>query len=301
MRVNHVHLPAYLCKSLLLPVKALGFEYSFYPVELNLRIHPQPPDGSVVLIINYFGWRSPEIEQLLNNKGRTYYVIEDACQAFLSDWGTPLEKGHFVILSPRKFGPTSIGGWCNIKAGYEKSSSQLELLYWQSLTGLLVKSRYLSKHHAKIDTDIEAFYLQTSRNIEEFLDKKPLYIGLPQIALDIIAGIDWVAIGTARRRNWKKAHEILGKRGLLVTPDLIDKVVPLGYVLRLKDRDKIRERLRANRLFCPVHWDLPSEVDPNEFPEAFLLSNEVLTVPIDQRYNKTDIAYLANTLDEFLP
>ena len=40
--VRHVHLPAYLCESVLQPVKARGMEFSFYPVDEHLIAHPDP-------------------------------------------------------------------------------------------------------------------------------------------------------------------------------------------------------------------------------------------------------------------
>ena len=62
--VRHVHLPSYLCESLLLPIKALGLDYSFYPVDAALAAHPNPPKGAAVLVIHYFGWLNPAINAL---------------------------------------------------------------------------------------------------------------------------------------------------------------------------------------------------------------------------------------------
>jgi hypothetical protein len=43
--------------------------------------------------------------------------------------------------------------------------------------------------------------------------------------------------------------------------------------------------LVANRVYPPVHWDFPKEVDLESFPESARLAKEELTLPIDQRYS----------------
>ena len=53
--VKHVRLPAYLCDSILLTVKALDFEYSFYRVNDALVAQPEPSPDDAGLVINYFG------------------------------------------------------------------------------------------------------------------------------------------------------------------------------------------------------------------------------------------------------
>ena len=45
--VNHVHLPAYLCESVLEPVRHLGLEVSFYPIRDDLSAEPNPPAGQL--------------------------------------------------------------------------------------------------------------------------------------------------------------------------------------------------------------------------------------------------------------
>jgi dTDP-4-amino-4,6-dideoxygalactose transaminase len=49
-------------------------------------------------------------------------------------------------------------------------------------------------------------------------------------------------------------------------------------------------------VLCPVHWHLPPEVDPRRFPEAVDLSSQILTLPIDQRYDVHDMQFVAEAL-----
>ena len=45
-------------------------------------------------------------------------------------------------------------------------------------------------------------------------------------------------------------------------------------------------RLIKNKVYCPVHWILPEEIDKKEFKDSLNISERILTIPIDQKYAK---------------
>jgi len=294
--VRHVHLPAYLCQSLLLAVQAAGFHYSFYPVGGNLCAYPDPPPGSAVLVIHYFGWLNAATTALRQESRRSLSLIEDASQSMLSDWHTSSEIPRFVILSPRKFGPLPFGGWCNLVAETSKPLHETEGLWWRSIAARLTKSIYLAQPHASINPLIETFYLAAFEAVEAYLDNHPADSGIPQMIHDMMTGLDWVEIGRRRRSNWRILKVLLEDKIEMIYSDLPNDVVPLGFVIRLANRDMVRCRLAEQRIFCPVHWQLPSDISPKSFPEAAKLSKTILTLPIDQRYDEHDMARIADTL-----
>ena len=76
--VNHVHLPAYLCSSILLPIKELGLTYSFYRVDHELAAHPESIEGSAVLLIHYFGWLNKSTARIREEAVHgSFHLIED--------------------------------------------------------------------------------------------------------------------------------------------------------------------------------------------------------------------------------
>jgi hypothetical protein len=298
--IKHVHLPAYLCESILLAVKALGLQYSFYPVDSELAAHPDPPPNSAVLLIHYFGWLNPATTKLRAEAGRSFYLIEDASQALLSDWATTPDVSRFIILSPRKFGPVPLGGWCNISMEVDRPTIQTEKFMWQSLAARFTRATYMRESDERIEPSIEKFYIDAFNEAEEFLDNHPCEASVPQIALELIAGLDWDSIARRRRANWLKFDELLSGIVDPLNNVLPDDVVPLGYVIRLKNRNEVRRKLRDYRIFCPVHWPLPAEVNPLNFPDAVLLSKSILTIPIDQRYDQTDMVRIAHAIKMLL-
>ena len=314
--VRHVHLPAYLCESILLPVRTLGFKFSFYPVDLSLTAQPDPPAGSTVLVIHYFGWLNPIVNSLREQASAKFYLIEDAAQALLSDWSATHNDFRYVILSPRKFGPAILGGWCNVtgeqgdatqgdgtqheekrsEVGPEKTRCEVGPEMLRSLAARLVRGAYLREADAGVDSRVEEFYMEGLRAMEDFLDQHPTCTDMPQMALDQLAGLDWGETASRRRANWLQLQEMLKGRVEVLMHDLPSTVVPLGFVVSLGKRDEVRARLAAQRIFCPVHWPLPAMVERARFPAAAALADTCLTLPIDQRYTQDDISRMAQAL-----
>jgi hypothetical protein len=301
--VRHVHLPSYLCESLLLPIKALGLDYSFYPVDAaTLAAQPDPLAGAAVLVIHYFGWLNPAINTLRRDASKTsFYLIEDAAQALLSDWDAPSEiatpdASRFLLLSPRKFAPTVLGGWCNVVAEPLMSEPAIEELATRSLAARMTRWLYLADASAPVEATIETLYLDHLKAIEKFLDEHPTSTSVPQFILGLIAGQNWEAIALRRRANWQHLNALLSARVETLQTTLPPGVVPLGYVIRLRERDRVRASLAAERIFCPVHWPLPVEVEAQRFPDAANFAATSLTLPVDQRYTESEMSRIADAV-----
>ena len=297
--INHVHLPSYLCESIIAPIEALHLDYSFYPVDSLLTAHPEPPAGAAVLIINYFGWLNPALSDWQEPPAE-FVLIEDCCQALLSGWNRPAANAHHTILSPRKFAGIPLGGWCNMPSSRVADDEDINEAFRQSLTARLLRGAYLSDKGAPVDSSIESMYLSLLAGVERFLDENPTNTGVPDTALRLIAGTDWDSIAQQRRSNWLVLHEQLRNQLQPVFETLPDDVVPLGYVVTVDDRDRVREKLAKRRIFCPVHWPLPEQVNRTRFPQSAELTATALTLPIDQRYTSDDMSRLAEAIADTL-
>ncbi len=298
--VRHVQLPAYICESVVRAVQAVPLTYSFYPVDEDLSAHPDPAPNAAVLLIHYFGWVNPATVALRGEAGRSFELVEDASQAVLSDWRGQAAKPGWAFFSARKLGPVPLGGWCSVQVELEEPSAQVEALTWRSLAARLARGWYLAEPDAPIDPRVEEFYLDAFEAVETFLDRHPTYAPVPRLALDLIAGVDWKAAAAARRANWRTLHDLLGECVTPLSRALPDGVVPLGYPVTLRQRDTIRARLASQRIFCPVQWRLPAEVEPSRFPVAARLAETSLTLPLDQRYSPEEMARLAAVLEACL-
>ena len=159
--VNTVHVPAFLCNSILTPLTQLGLDYKFYPVDLDLKTYPDPSPGSAIIAIHYFGWLDESIFQLRSESGDRFHLIEDVTHALLSDWSTDSGVSRSVFLTPRKLGPVPLGGWCSVDVELEAPHRKIDSLAWQSLMARLARSLYLEQDQLPIDSNFENFYLSS--------------------------------------------------------------------------------------------------------------------------------------------
>ena len=64
-------------------------------------------------------------------------------------------------------------------------------------------------------------------------------------------------------------------------------ICPLGVPILVDRRDAVLAGLVARRVYAAVHWRLPREVDPACYAEAAALAGGEITLPVDQRYDRS--------------
>jgi len=71
-------------------------------------------------------------------------------------------------------------------------------------------------------------------------------------------------------------------------PSLSPRLVPLGFPIRVKDRDRIRQALFNHEIYPRLRWPIKGIV-LERFRDGNRLSAEIMTLPCDQRYNRSDM------------
>jgi hypothetical protein len=82
-----------------------------------------------------------------------------------------------------------------------------------------------------------------------------------------------------------------------IPPTMQNGGTPFAAVLQFVThelREHARQRLIANRIYCPVHW--PSGAGSSDAAKS--LSNTLLTLVSDQRYGIEDIKRIVSTLQK---
>lgn len=97
---------------------------------------------------------------------------------------------------------------------------------------------------------------------------------------------EWNAILERRRENAEGLLEFLVSEGIRVIG-----AAELFVMIQLENRDEIRKHLAQNGIFAPVHW-LDSSDD--------ILARTLLSLPIDQRYDREDMQRVANAVRSVL-
>ena len=62
----------------------------------------------------------------------------------------------------------------------------------------------------------------------------------------------------------------------------------------------IKNKLKNQNIFAPIHWTWQKEVQKRKFPKLYKLSKHILTLPVDQRYCTDDMERLAKKLKKII-
>jgi len=307
---DRVLFPSYLCPSILAPFRQAGVIPDFYRVGGDLVIDTGDLDrrlkeGSgpkAVFFIQYFGFlQPPGVLAYLREAGRRGFVtIEDGVQSLLS--GGVFETGHWGLASLRK--------WLYIDAGVlvgdlskfpEESAGVQGYSLYRLYKDLGIRAREI--YLAGGPGFFEKFYLNMLKKAEKCYSS---YITCKKLSYSdrrkLDRGIGWSGIKSLRRENFLLLERLLEGCRQAVPLFSLDSpdICPLGYPVRVGDglRDQLRGHLARQGIFCPVHWDLGGVV-PSRFEESIKLSGEILTIPLDQRYNEEDMEYTAGQVIRF--
>lgn len=290
---EHVWMPSYFCGPVLKAVDERMAEVRLYEVDYDLTMPSsewldsvQPND--LVVVVDYFGFPcAQELKHLAKEQGA--WVLEDACQALLSeDVG---RFADFVLYSPRKFLGVPDGGILVCNHAIECSTFTMEPLpqkWWLKTFAASVLRREFDLHGG----DRRWFELFQESEIEGPIGPYAMS-ELSQALLQ--HSFDYSKIAEARVKNYKMLAEGLGELGLF--PFLPEGVVPLGFPIRIKNRDRVRHALFKHEIYLPVHWPIEGYV-PEKFRESHRLASELVTLPCDQRYTDSDMKRIIRCVTE---
>jgi dTDP-4-amino-4,6-dideoxygalactose transaminase len=290
---SQVWFPSYLCEAMLAGIGESRARIRFYAVDGDLRLLSldwieEVKEGDIVVMIDYFGFTG-NLSCASLVKGRGAWIVEDACQALLSeDVG---KHADFVLYSPRKFVGVPDGGIIVL-------NSEVEIGDVPSLTppaDWWLKAFYATLLRREFDLyggDRRWFVL-----FQEIEASAPVgQFGMSDLSRNLLrCGFDYPEIAKRRIQNYQALLGDLEPSALF--PDLPRGIVPLGFPIRVKNRDQLRQTLFTYQIYPPVHWPIKGIV-PAAFHESHALAAEIMTLPCDQRYDIHDMKRMAQIVLE---
>ncbi len=292
---SDVLLPSYLCPSVLEPFKKLNIKYKFYKVNKNLNIDLtdlkrkiKSKKPTAVLTINYFGFIQPEINKIKEvcNENKII-LIEDQVQSFLTK-NTP--KGDIIFNSYRKFLPLPDGAFLKGNLKRVKTYPNKTKFSSMRLKAGIMKNLNFPKE----------YYYERFKSAEDKLDTHPWPSKMSKTSKKILNKLNLREIVLKRRKNYIFLLKNLKSKNIKpLYSNLPKEVCPLGFPIISKKRDEDKSKLVESKIYPPVHWILPEKLDKNKFKDSLEISNQILTIPIDQRYNLKDMKRVINILNKF--
>jgi dTDP-4-amino-4,6-dideoxygalactose transaminase len=289
----HVWIPSFFCGPIIKAVGECKTTVKFYEVDYDLNLTSlawldsiQPND--LVVLVDYFGF--PCDPQHINKiRERGAWILEDACQALLTeDVG---RFSDFVLSSPRKFLGVPDGGVLTLNREVAAGAVTLApppKTWWLKAFSAVVLRREFDLHGG----DRHWFELFQRSEVEGPIGP---YAMSELTGMLLRHGFDYSMMAEKRVKNYELLANELGEFALF--PILPPGVVPLGFPVRIKDRDRVRQVLFRNEIYPPVHWQIQGAV-PEEFSDSHRLASEIMTLPCDQRYGKDDMNRVIAVLSE---
>ena len=275
-KYKKVYLPYYTCEVILEPFKKTGTEYEYYHINFELELLNDISLGKdeALLYTNYYGLKQAYVEHLANRYGSQ--LIVDNTQAF---YAKPFE-GIDTFYTCRKFFGVPDGAYL-----YTDKLLDVEFERDKSYD----RMAHLMK---RIDLSAEEGY-KDFRRADDGLDNQPI-LRMSKLTERLMQSIDYDVIAKKRRANFMQLHNALCDSNHLNLP-LEDDVVPMVYPYMVA-KEGLRDKLIANKIFVARYW--PNVLDWTEKGSVeYLLTEQMLPLPIDQRYDEEDMKYIINIIN----
>lgn len=276
--VQHIHLPHYICKAVLEPIKEIGIDYDFYKLDTNLEIvgFESFSPTSYVLYPNYFGLKGRYLEKIARTCSN---LIVDNSQAFFDK---PL-KDIDTFYSPRKFFGVPGGGYVY---GIASETVNLERdLTYNRASHLFIRP----------DKGAEAGYA-TYHDNEKKMSGRPLR-RMSLLTQKILVSLDYKRIKEQRISNYQILHEALGEGNQLFNLANYPFKCPLIYPYKNSAID--RAELIKHKIYVPQYW--PS-VDLSRISNdsiEHIMTDDLIALPIDQRYSEKEMLKVIEVVERY--
>ena len=282
-----VLLPAYLCREVLRPF--LGkTRVMFYDIRPDLAADPATirqivakTKVKVMMIINFFGFLQPyrkEIKEICSERG--IILIEDCAHSLLTEGSG--DVGDISIYSFRKILPVPDGGGLTMNLNGNAPSPEFYPTLYSNVLSILIITKALLD--VKVDSLSRAGLADKKTNLSSAgpaTDRCGRVLPLSSFTRNGMGNMSFPEIVEQRRTDFTYWQDVTRKTEKIaaVFPELPLGVCPLGYPVKVKDRDALRSRLQKEGIFLKVHWNLPEEVG-DEHVNSHAMAKQSITLPL---------------------
>ena len=285
LRPRQVWVPSYLCSTMLQGIIDRTC-LRFYPVDGQMEVSrawfTEVSRNDLVVFIDYFGILCNR-SLLQEVSARGAWVLEDASQALLTCGAG--EFADFVLFSPRKFLGVPDGGILVSRHGV---LGQLRLDPTPANWSMKAIAAVVLRREFDLYGGERPWYTL----FHEIEQESPIgYYAMTGLSWELLQhGFDYDQIARRRLSNYGMLLDHL--RQFALFPHLPAGCVPLGFPVRMKNRDHVRRHFFEHGVYPPIHWPI-RDVVPREFSESHQLNAEIMTLPCDQRYEPATMEWMA--------
>lgn len=310
---DEILVPAYNCGSEISPFLGLGAKIKMYRVDNAAKIdigdvlNRMTSNTRVVVVTHYFG-RPSEIEQLADIcSERQIMLLEDcALSLFSKSIG---HRGDAAIFSPRKSIPACDGGVLALRdapsesllkhsAPLETARSALsQIKKWTQQWLPVLRKSAPDNYASGVCADLSLPDLPESYywNDDSVIRKGS------RLGLGALNRVNVIEIVSKRRANYAHLRQSLsdlpGMSFLWEAESLADGICPLGVPVLVNNRKQWWRRLNAAGVVVSCWWEgYHRGIDWSEFPEARMLKDRLILLPVHQGLGRQHMQYIAETV-----
>lgn len=275
--IKEIFAPYYTCPVVWHALEQEKVKINFYNINTNLEIADQNiPKNAFILVNNYFGIKGKYIKKLA--KEYPYLIVDDA-QSFYAP-----KKALAHFKSPRKFFGLPDGG-------IAQTSKKLSKILPKGIS-------YTRLEHLLLRSDLE----QAAKGYLIFKQNEELLQGLPieemsNLTQKLLNNCNFKKAKQIRLNNFKFLHKELKSKNLLkIDLDITD--VPMVYPF-LFEQKNLRNKLIKNKIYIAKYWP-DIELNDGIGEDEIFLQNNLLPLPLDQRYALNDMQRVVNIIKRSL-
>lgn len=301
-----VLLPVYTCESVILPFIKKGYTCYFYDINDNLKPNIENINNflgkqiGIFLHMGYFGFPTNNnlyscISQL---KRKGTIIVEDLTHTLFSTYKRYTENDYYIV-SLRKWTGLLSGGFLASKSNSVQSCLDVQIDFSDiRKEALLLKGEYIKSNNQ----ELKQKFLLMFNNAENILDNDFSPYSIDRISNTIINKLDKDELIKKRKENYIFLLKFLRNiKGIDVVFDKIpDGICPLFFPVYInKEREKFRNILTKESIYCPIHWAIPKQIDILNYPLSKKIYDSILSIPCDQRYTKKDMKRITNIINNY--
>lgn len=292
--------PAYCCWSMTAPFEFTGWTVVYYRLNEDLTIDDEYLEGllrnckpDAILTMNFYGsadTRTAIAKVKAFNDNIT--VIEDFSHCTFCLDKIFNEQVDYYVTSIRK----SIGV-CDGAMVLSKKPTNKHYIGTESPdfgTLRLGAQKQKGRYAYSKSLDDKGVFLSELRQGEEMIDKLDGVHPISEISKSMIASVNGEEIAYARRENMKHLWSLLnGKVKMIRGLERCFDGAPFSLPVLVENRDAVQKQIAQNGVYAPVLWPIDDKAR-NICKVSAYVSDHMLSIPIDQRYNYDDIEDIAS-------
>lgn len=268
-KIKSMMIPYFLCDSVEKALLDEGVEIKYYHIGRDFKPVQEMDAGTYIYLVNFYG-------QLSETYIRAFHeahpeMILDNVQSYFE----PPIAGIDTIYSCRKYFGVSDGAILFTDALLDEELGQ--------------DFSYQRMHYilGGFERPLEEFFTEYDRKNNDIFEHEEIK-KMSALTENILHGIDYEFIKKRRTENFRFFHEALGSENPLKLS------VPEGafmYPFYTERADEIRSALTKRHIYIPKFWDETLEKTRPDDTD-FLLSKNILPLPVDQRYSPDELERL---------